>query len=177
MAKINYDAINFKNKDVDKFATKFNKDKDPKTTTETGKNIFGRTYTRTQTGKDNDNTFKEVVTDRKGRVRKEFEGSYKEQGDGDILKNNETRKKYNKAGNLKREDIYTYSSPGTKNNRFEFSKEVKKGGKTVRKKEGVYREEKDKTIDTGVKTNRKGQTKMYDRSTTNFNEKPLKKRR
>ena len=177
MAKTNYDAINFKNKDVDKFATKFNKDKEPKTTTESHKNLLGRTTTYTQTGRDNDNTFKEVVTDRKGRVIKEFEGAYKEQGDGDILKDNETRKKYDKAGNLKREDIYTYSSPGTKNERFEFSNEVKKDGKTVRKKEGVYREEKDKTIDMGVKTNRKGETTMYDKSTTNFNEKPLRRRR
>jgi len=29
MAKMNYDAINFKNKDVDKFATKFGNDEDP----------------------------------------------------------------------------------------------------------------------------------------------------
>ena len=29
MAKTNYDAINFKNKDIDKFATKFGEKKDP----------------------------------------------------------------------------------------------------------------------------------------------------
>ena len=29
MAKINYDSINFKNKDIDKFATKFSEKKDP----------------------------------------------------------------------------------------------------------------------------------------------------
>lgn len=176
MAKINYDAINFKNKDVDKFATKFNKDKEPKTKTETSKNIFGRTSTYTQTGPDRDNSFKEVITDRKGRVRKEFEGSYKEKN-GEIVKDNETMKKYGKAGNLKKEDIYTYSSPGTKDESYKFSHEIKKNGKTVRSKSGVYQESKHATIDMGVKQNRKGKVKVYDRSTTNFNEMPLRRNR
>jgi len=174
--KLDYNSIAFKNKDVDKFKTAF-REKEPKTKTETNKNIFGRTTTYTQTGRDNDNTFTEKVTDRKGRVRKESEGTYKENSRGDVLKDNETRKKYDKAGNVKREDIYNYSSPGTKNEAYEENWEVKKKGKTVRKKEGVYREEKDKTIDMGVKTNRKGQTKMYDRSTTNFNDMSSKKRK
>lgn len=176
MAKIDYNAINFKNKDVDKFSSKFNKDKEPKTTTETSKNIFGRKTTYTQTGKDNDNTYKETVTDRKGRVRKESEGTYKEKN-GDTLVDNEVIKKYNKAGGVRKEESYSFKSPGGKNYAYEFADEVKKNGKTVKKKEGVYREDKDKTVEMGIKTNRKGQTKMYDRSTTNFNEKPLRKSR
>jgi hypothetical protein len=175
MAKINYDAINFKNKDVDKFSTKFNKE--PKTTTETSKNLFGRTTTYTQTGKDTDNTFKETVTDRKGRVRRESEGSYKEKN-GDIVKDNETRKTYGKAGNLKKEQVDTFSSNAGKNNEYasRFSREVKKDGEVVRKKQGVYSELKNMTVDKGSKTNRRGEVKTYDRSTTNFNEKPLRRR-
>jgi hypothetical protein len=174
MAKMNYDAINFKNKDVDKFSTKFNKE--PKTKTETSKNIFGRTNTYTQTGKDTDNTFKETVTDRKGRVRVESEGSYKEKN-GEILKDNETRKKYNKAGDLKKEEKYMFESPGGKDYSYKYSTEKKKNGETVKAKSGVYAETKTSTIDTGVKTNRRVQNKPYDRSTTNFNEQPLRRRR
>lgn len=174
MAKINYDAINFKNKDVDKFSTKFNKE--PKTKTETSKNIFGRTTTYTQTGKDTDNTFKETVTDRKGRVRKESEGSYKEKN-GEILKDNETIKKYNKAGGLKKEEKYMFESPGGKDYSYKYSTEKKKNGEVVKAKSGVYAETNTSTIDTGVKTNRRVQNKPYDKSTTNFNEKPLRRRR
>jgi len=172
-----YNAINFKNKDVDKFATKFNKDKEPKTTTESHKNIFGRTTTYTQTGRDNNNDFTEKVTDRKGRLRKEISGTYKEQGDGDILKDNSVMKKYDKAGNVKKEDTYTYSSPGTKNEDYKFSHEIKKKGKVVRSKSGVYQETNHGTTDMGVKVNRKGKVTTYDRNTTNFNELPLRRRR
>jgi hypothetical protein len=176
MAKINYDAINFRNKDVDKFATKFNKDKEPKTTTDVNRNIFGRTTTYTQTGKDTDNTFKETVTDRKGRVRKESEGSYKEKS-GDILKDNEVIKKYNKKGDLKKEEAYMYESPGGKDYSHRYSYEKKKNGEVVRGKTGIYAETNTATIDTGTRTNRRVQNKPYDRSTTNFNEKPLRRRR
>lgn len=174
MAKMNYDAINFKNKDVDKFATKFNKDKEPKTKTETTKNIFGRTTTYSQTGPDRDNIFKETVTDRKGRIRKEAEGSYKEKN-GDILKDNEVIKRYNKKGDLKNEKKYTFESPGGKNYSYKYSTEKKKNGEVVRAKSGIYAETNTSTIDTGTKTNRRVQNKTYDRSTTNFNEKPLRK--
>ena len=81
--------------------------KEPKPKTTTTKNIFGRTSTYTQTGPDRDNTFKETITDRKGRVRREITGSHKEKGDEDIL-DTENSKRYNKKGVLVKEKMSVF---------------------------------------------------------------------
>jgi hypothetical protein len=166
-----YNAINFKNKDVDKFSSKFNKDKEPKTTTETSKNIFGRKTTYTQTGKDNDNTFNETVTNRKGRVVKETTGEYKEKN-GQAIVDKSTTKKFNKAGDVKVKK--SFESVGPDKN-YTYKKTVERDGQLRRKREGVYQENKTNTVDKGSvsRMSKDGllQTRVYDRSTGNINEK------
>lgn len=139
--------------------------KEPKPKTTTTKNIFGRTSTYTQTGPDRDNTFKETITDRKGRVRREITGSHKEKGDEDIL-DTENSKRYNKKGVLVKEKNFSAVGPSTD---YTMDKSTTKKGVPVRSMNYVYKEEPKSTTEVTTRTNRKGKVRVNDQSTGNIN--------
>jgi hypothetical protein len=139
--------------------------KEPKPKTTTTKNIFGRTSTYTQTGPDRDNTFKETITDRKGRVRREITGSHKEKGDEDIL-DTENSKRYNKKGVLVKEKKFSAVGPSTA---YTMDKSTTKKGIPVRSMNYVYKEGPKSTTEVTTRTNRKGKVRVNDQSTGNIN--------
>jgi len=148
-------------------------DKKPKeepVKTETNTNLFGRTTNYTQTGKDTDNKFTETVTNRKGRVVKETAGDYKEKA-GDIVKNNETVKKFNKEGNVRKEVTSNFETTPGRGYGFNLSKVVSKNGEKVRERSQTYKENPKETINKGKVTNyKRGTERFFDRGTSNINE-------
>ena len=148
-------------------------DKEPKkepVKTETNTNLFGRTTNYTQTGKDTDNKFTETVTNRKGRVVKETTGEYKEKA-GDIVKNNETVKKFNREGDVRKEVSSTFETTPGRGYGFNSSKVVSKNGEKVRERSQVYKENPKETINKGKVNNyKKGTERFFDRGTSNINE-------
>ena len=137
---------------------------------ETRTNVFGRTTNYTQTGKDTDNKFTETVNNRKGRVIKETTGDYKEKA-GDIVKNNETVKKFNREGDIRKEVTRNFETTPGRGYGFNASKVVSKNGEKVRERSQVYKENPKETINRGKVTNyRKGTERYFDRSTNNINQ-------
>jgi hypothetical protein len=135
-------------------------------------NLIGRTTNYKQVGKDTKNDWTETVTNRKGRVVRESSGSYEESRKGDILKDTENVKKYNKAGDVRKEKSYDFrATPTDRNYGYDFTSSVSKNGQPVRSRSETYKETPKETIDKGkVENYKKGKTRYFDKSTTNFNE-------
>lgn len=119
-----------------------------------------------QTGPDRDNTFSETVTDKKGRVRREITGTYKEDKTGDTVLENETNTRYNRKGVAVKQKKFSAVGPS---NNYVMDKSTTKKGVPVRSMNYVYKEEPNRDVAITTRTNRKGKVRVNDQSTGNIN--------